>query len=91
MDIVIPDDFPPTYGSLEQADLLRLARFGAVQLHTTRAADREIATARAGFRAYADPAPHRGFTRLRVAALGRDPYARRSDSSFEPVAVRSYV
>lgn len=40
MDIVIPDDYPPTYASLEQADLQRLAPYGTVQLHTTRAADR---------------------------------------------------
>ena len=40
MDIVIPDDYPPTYASLEQADLRRLAPYGTVQLHTTRAADR---------------------------------------------------
>src|SRR5437763_7348562 len=40
MQIVIPDDFPPTYASLEQADLARLAPFGSVRLYTTRAADR---------------------------------------------------
>jgi phosphoglycerate dehydrogenase-like enzyme len=40
MHIVIPDDAPPAYGSLEQADLLRLAAFGTIALHTTRAADR---------------------------------------------------
>jgi phosphoglycerate dehydrogenase-like enzyme len=40
MDIVIPDDFPPTYASLDQVDLRRLAPFGTVTLHTTRAADR---------------------------------------------------
>ena len=39
--IVIPDDFPPTYGSLEQVDLARLAPYGDVRLYTTRAADRE--------------------------------------------------
>jgi phosphoglycerate dehydrogenase-like enzyme len=38
--IVIPDDYPPTYASLEQVDLQRLAPFGTVILHTTRAADR---------------------------------------------------
>jgi phosphoglycerate dehydrogenase-like enzyme len=40
MDIVIPDDYPPTYAALEQADLVRLAPYGNVRLHTTRAADR---------------------------------------------------
>src|ERR1700732_118887 len=40
MHIVIPDDSPPTYVSLEQADLRRLAPYGTVTLHTTRAADR---------------------------------------------------
>jgi phosphoglycerate dehydrogenase-like enzyme len=40
MDIVIPDDYPPTYASLEQTDLRRLAPYGAVKLYTTRAADR---------------------------------------------------
>ena len=40
MHIVIPDDFPPTYASLEQEDLKRLAQHGRVTLHTTRAADR---------------------------------------------------
>ena len=40
MDIVIPDDYPPTYASLEQVDLRRLAAHGTVSLHTTRAADR---------------------------------------------------
>jgi len=41
MRIVIPDDFPPTYGSLDQADLVRLRPHGTVTLHTTRAATRE--------------------------------------------------
>jgi phosphoglycerate dehydrogenase-like enzyme len=40
MRIVVPDDYPPTYGSREQADLLRLAPYGEVEVHTTRAADR---------------------------------------------------
>jgi phosphoglycerate dehydrogenase-like enzyme len=40
MDIVIPDDYPPTYASLEQEDLRRLAGFGTVVLYTTRSADR---------------------------------------------------
>jgi phosphoglycerate dehydrogenase-like enzyme len=41
MDIVIPDDYPPTYATLEQVDLQRLAPYGTVRLHTTRAADRD--------------------------------------------------
>ena len=40
MHIVIPDDYPPTYASLEQVDLQRLAPYGAVKLYTTRAGDR---------------------------------------------------
>jgi phosphoglycerate dehydrogenase-like enzyme len=40
MDIVIPDDFPPTYASLDQSDLQRLAQYGTVRLYTTRAAHR---------------------------------------------------
>ena len=40
MDIVIPDDYPPTYARLDQPDLARLAPYGRVLLHTTRAADR---------------------------------------------------
>ncbi|HEV7663879.1 MAG TPA: NAD(P)-dependent oxidoreductase [Chloroflexota bacterium] len=40
MDIVIPDDYPPTYASLEQPDLARLAPYGTVTLHTMRSADR---------------------------------------------------
>ncbi len=40
MQIVIPDDYPPMYASLEQTDLQRLAPHGTVELHTTRAADR---------------------------------------------------
>lgn len=39
MRIVIPDDYPPTYASLSQPDLLRLQPHQVV-LHTTRAADR---------------------------------------------------
>jgi phosphoglycerate dehydrogenase-like enzyme len=38
--IVIPDDYPPTYASLDQPDLRRLAPYGTVALHTTRAAGR---------------------------------------------------
>lgn len=41
MDIVVPDDFPPMYGSAEQVDLQRLAPYGQVRVHTSRAADRE--------------------------------------------------
>ncbi|MBV9581585.1 MAG: hydroxyacid dehydrogenase [Chloroflexi bacterium] len=40
MDIVIPDDYPPTYASLEQVDLVRLAPYGTVRLFTTRSTDR---------------------------------------------------
>jgi phosphoglycerate dehydrogenase-like enzyme len=40
MDIVIPDDYPPTYASLDQPDLVRLRPHGAVKLYTTRAGDR---------------------------------------------------
>ena len=40
MEIVVPDDYPPTYASLDQPDLARLRPFGAVSLHTTRAVDR---------------------------------------------------
>jgi phosphoglycerate dehydrogenase-like enzyme len=40
MQIVIPDDYPPTYASLDQPDLRRLAPHGDVVLHTTRAGDR---------------------------------------------------
>jgi phosphoglycerate dehydrogenase-like enzyme len=41
MDIVIPDDDPPTYASLDNVDLRRLAPYGIVRLYTTRAATRE--------------------------------------------------
>ena len=40
MEIVVPDDYPPTYASLDQPDLARLRPFGTVRLHTTRAVDR---------------------------------------------------
>lgn len=40
MNIVIPDDFPPMYASLEQVDLKRLQAYGDVRLYTTRSADR---------------------------------------------------
>jgi D-3-phosphoglycerate dehydrogenase len=40
MEIVIPDDSPPTYASLEQVDLRRLAPYGNIRLYSTRAADR---------------------------------------------------
>jgi phosphoglycerate dehydrogenase-like enzyme len=46
MEIVIPDDYPPTYASLEQPDLARLQSYATVRLHTTRAADREELFAR---------------------------------------------
>jgi D-3-phosphoglycerate dehydrogenase len=38
--VVVPDDFPPTYGSLQQPDLKRLSDHATVELHTSRAADR---------------------------------------------------
>jgi phosphoglycerate dehydrogenase-like enzyme len=40
MDIVIPDDYPPSYATPDQPDLLRLAACGEVKLYTSRAADR---------------------------------------------------
>src|SRR2546423_10496098 len=40
MQIVVPDDDPPTYGSATQADLQRLAGYGDVVVYTPRAADR---------------------------------------------------
>jgi len=40
MRIVVPDDYPPTYGSVDQEDLQRLKPHGEVIVHTTRAADR---------------------------------------------------
>jgi phosphoglycerate dehydrogenase-like enzyme len=40
VQIVVPDDYPPTYATLDQPDLRRLAPYGTVELHTTRAADR---------------------------------------------------
>jgi phosphoglycerate dehydrogenase-like enzyme len=40
MRIVIPDDFPPAYASPDQPDLARLAPYGSVSLHTSRAANR---------------------------------------------------
>lgn len=46
MDIVIPDDSPPTYATLEQADLRRLAAYGSVRLHTSRAGNRDELFAR---------------------------------------------
>ena len=78
MNIVIPDDFPPTYASLEQVDLARLAPFGNVVLHTTRAADRaelfsRIADADAliNVRAYTS-ARRRGVRARAAAAHGVD-------------------
>jgi phosphoglycerate dehydrogenase-like enzyme len=46
MDIVIPDDYPPMYATLDQSDLIRLAPYGMVRLHTSRAADRDELFAR---------------------------------------------
>ncbi len=40
LNIVIPDDAPPAYGSADQADLQRLADLGTVTVYTTRPADR---------------------------------------------------
>jgi D-3-phosphoglycerate dehydrogenase len=40
MHIVIPDDDPPMYASLQQPDLQRLAAYGTLRLFATRAADR---------------------------------------------------
>ena len=40
VQIVVPDDYPPAYGSAEQEDLQRLAGYGTVTIHTTRYADR---------------------------------------------------
>jgi phosphoglycerate dehydrogenase-like enzyme len=39
--IVVPDDFPISYGSPEHPDLARLRDFGEVVTHTTRFADRD--------------------------------------------------
>jgi D-3-phosphoglycerate dehydrogenase len=39
--IVVPDDFPISYGSVVQADLARLQPYGEVVTHTTRFADRD--------------------------------------------------
>src|SRR5215208_7546555 len=41
MHVVIPDDFPPTYGSLDQVDLQRLQPHATITLHTSRAGSRE--------------------------------------------------
>ena len=38
--IVVPDDYPPAYGSPEQEDLRRLAPYGDVTVYDTRFADR---------------------------------------------------
>lgn len=40
MHIVIPDDSPPTYASVDHPQLRRLAPYGTLELYTTRAADR---------------------------------------------------
>lgn len=39
--VVVPDDFPISYGSVNQPDLARLQPFGEVVTHTTRFADRD--------------------------------------------------
>src|SRR5579872_3106689 len=41
MDIVIPDDYPPMYGSASQSDLARLSEFGTVCVYTSRAGTRD--------------------------------------------------
>jgi D-3-phosphoglycerate dehydrogenase len=38
--VVIPDDYPVAYGGAEQEDLLRLAPYGTISVHTSRFADR---------------------------------------------------
>jgi phosphoglycerate dehydrogenase-like enzyme len=38
--VVVPDDYPPTYGGPDQIDLRRLARHADVQVFSSRAADR---------------------------------------------------
>src|SRR5947209_20474813 len=71
MEIVIPDDYPPTYASLEQPDLVRLQAYGTVRLHTTRAADREELFARI---AEAEVLINvRAYTALDAEALSRAP------------------
>src|SRR5262245_6707462 len=39
--IVVPDDFPISYGSVDHPDLARLQSYGDVVTHTTRFADRD--------------------------------------------------
>jgi phosphoglycerate dehydrogenase-like enzyme len=47
MHVVVPDDYPPTYGGPEQADLARLTAAGVeVTVHATRAATRQELFAR---------------------------------------------
>lgn len=71
MDIVIPDDYPPTYASLDQPDLQRLAAYGTVRLHTSRAADRAELFSRI---AAADVLINvRAYTRLDDEALANAP------------------
>src|SRR3712207_4195185 len=41
VQIVIPGDSPPAYGSAEQEDLRRLLAYGPVNLYDTRFADRD--------------------------------------------------
>src|SRR5262245_19004245 len=74
MDIVIPDDDPPTYASLDNVDLQRLAPYGDVRLFTRRAADRpelfeRIATAEALINV-------RAYTALDAEALAHAPKLR---------------
>lgn len=74
MQIVIPDDDPPTYASLDQPDLRRLAPYAEVILHTTRAADRAELFARL---APADVVINvRAYTRLDDEALAAAPRLR---------------
>ena len=46
--IVIPDDFPISYGSVSHPDLARLQSYGDVVTHTTRFADRDEFFSRIG-------------------------------------------
>src|SRR5690348_5617475 len=74
MHIVIPDDYPPTYASLDQPDLKRLADRGSITLHSTRAADRAELFARL---ADADAAINvRAYTTFDDELLGQAPKLR---------------
>jgi D-3-phosphoglycerate dehydrogenase len=46
--IVVPDDFPISYGSVTHPDLARLQQYGDVVTHTTRFADRDEFFSRIG-------------------------------------------